>query len=38
MPLVTRQGAPLGLSLLGPAGSDRSLIAMASEIVATTAR
>ena len=38
MPLVTRQGAPLGLSLLGPAGSDRSLIAMASAIVATTAR
>ena len=32
MPLATRLGAPLGLSLLGPAGSDRSLIAMARRI------
>lgn len=29
MPLATREGAPLGLSLLGPAGSDRSLIHLA---------
>ncbi|WP_199915184.1 amidase [Parazoarcus communis] len=34
MPLVKRNGAPLGLSLLGPAGSDRSLIAMAQRIAA----
>lgn len=32
MPLATRAGAPLGLSLLGPAGSDRSLVAMARRI------
>jgi amidase len=32
MPLATREGAPLGLSLLGPAGSDRSLIALAERI------
>ncbi|WP_211090143.1 amidase [Pseudothauera nasutitermitis] len=32
MPLASRSGAPLGLSLLGPAGSDRSLIAMARRI------
>ena len=32
MPLATRNGAPLGLSLLGPAGSDRSLIALAEKI------
>ena len=34
MPLATRQGAPLGLSLLGPAGSDRSLVALAERISA----
>ena len=34
MPLATRDGAPLGLSLLGPAGSDRSLIAMAERLAA----
>lgn len=34
MPLVKRNGVPLGLSLLGPAGSDRSLIAMAQRIAA----
>jgi amidase len=33
MPLATRDGAPLGLSLLGPAGSDQALIAMAQRIV-----
>lgn len=32
MPLTRRNGAPLGLSLLGPAGSDRSLIEMARRI------
>ncbi len=32
LPLATREGAPLGLSLLGPAGSDRSLIALAERL------
>ena len=32
MPLASREGAPLGISLLGPAGSDRSLIALAQRI------
>lgn len=32
MPLATRDGAPLGLSLLGPAGTERSLIALAARI------
>ena len=32
LPLSTRLGAPLGISLLGPAGSDRSLIAMAETL------
>ena len=32
LPLATRLGAPLGISLLGPAGSDRSLIAMAETL------
>jgi amidase len=35
MPLATRLGAPLGLSLLGPAGSDRSLVGMAERIEST---
>ncbi|MFN4117720.1 amidase [Acidovorax sp.] len=34
MPLAQRDGAPLGLSLLGPAGSDRSLVALAARIAA----
>ncbi|MDP3829374.1 MAG: amidase, partial [Polaromonas sp.] len=34
MPMATRDGAPLGLSLLGPAGSDRSLVALAQRILA----
>ena len=34
MPLAKRDGAPLGLSLLGPAGSDRSLISLAEKIAA----
>jgi amidase len=29
MPLAQRDGAPLGISLLGQAGTDRSLIALA---------
>jgi amidase len=32
MPLAKRDGAPLGLSVLGPAGTDRSLVRMAEEI------
>ena len=34
LPLASREGAPLGLSLIGPAGSDRSLIALAARIAA----
>jgi amidase len=34
LPLGRRHDAPLGLSLLGPAGSDRSLIALAERIAA----
>lgn len=34
LPLSTRLNAPLGISLLGPAGSDRSLIALAQKIAA----
>jgi amidase len=33
LPLSTRLGAPLGMSLLGPAGSDQSLVALARRIV-----
>jgi amidase len=32
LPWTTRLGAPLGLSLLGPPGSDRSLVALAERI------
>ena len=32
LPLTTRLGAPLGISLLGPPGSDRSLVRMAERI------
>ncbi len=32
MPLATRLGAPLGLSLLGPPGSDLGLVRLAVEI------
>lgn len=35
MPLAQRDGAPLGISLLGPAGSDRSLVALAERIAAS---
>jgi amidase len=34
LPLAQHQGAPLGLSLLGPAGSDRALVALAQRIAA----
>jgi amidase len=34
MPLAQREGAPLGISLLGPAGADRSLIAIAERMAA----
>lgn len=34
LPLATRLGAPLGLSLLGPPGRDRLLVAMAARIAA----
>ncbi|AEI76851.1 glutamyl-tRNA(Gln) amidotransferase subunit A [Cupriavidus necator N-1] len=34
LPLARRDGAPLGISLLGPAGSDRSLVALAERIMA----
>lgn len=32
LPLASRLGAPLGISLLGPAGSDRSLVRLAERI------
>jgi amidase len=32
MPLAERLGAPLGLSILGPSGTDRSLVRMAEEL------
>jgi len=32
LPLATRLGAPLGISLLGPPGSDRSLVRLAERI------
>lgn len=32
LPLASRLGAPLGISLLGPAGSDRALVAMAEHL------
>lgn len=34
LPLARREGAPLGLSLLGPAGSDRSLLRLGEKIAA----
>lgn len=33
LPLASRAGAPLGISLMGPAGSDRGLIAFAEKLV-----
>jgi amidase len=35
MPLAQREGAPLGISLLGPAGSDRSLVTLAQRVAAS---
>jgi amidase len=32
LPLAMREGAPLGISLLGPPGSDRSLVALAERL------
>lgn len=32
LPLASRLGAPLGISLLGPRGSDRSLVALAEKL------
>ena len=32
MPLARRQGAPLGLSLIGPPGSDLSLVRLACRL------
>jgi amidase len=34
LPLGQRLGAPLGLSLLGPSGSDLSLVGLARQIAA----
>jgi amidase len=34
LPLMTVRGAPLGISLIGPAGRDRALIALAGKILA----
>ena len=34
LPLAGRDGAPMGLSLLGPAGSDRRLVALAEQLAA----
>lgn len=34
LPLAGRDGAPMGLSLLGPAGSDRALVALAERLAA----
>ena len=36
MPLGKRNGAPLGLSLLGPAGSDLALVKLAQKIASST--
>ena len=33
LPLATRQGAPLGLSLMGPPGSDLSLVRLAQRVM-----
>jgi amidase len=37
IPLASRAGAPLGLSLMGPAGSDMSLVALAERIADSAA-
>lgn len=38
VPLAQRVGAPLGLSLIGPSGSDRSLVTLAERLHATVGR
>jgi amidase len=35
LPLASRQGAPLGLSLIGPPGSDLSLVQLARRVMTT---
>ena len=35
LPMAHRLGAPLGFSLLGPAGSDRSLIRISQQVMST---
>ncbi|WP_114943132.1 amidase [Microvirga calopogonii] len=37
IPLASRSGAPLGLSIMGPAGSDLSLVALADRITGSAA-
>ncbi|MBP8306446.1 MAG: amidase, partial [Burkholderiaceae bacterium] len=37
IPLARRLGAPLGMSLIGPAGSDLSLVRLAARIWSTAA-
>lgn len=37
LPLARREGAPVGISLLGPAGSDRSLVRLAERIAQAAA-
>jgi amidase len=34
LPLAGHSGAPMGLSLLGPAGSDRALVRLAEQLAA----
>jgi amidase len=36
IPLASRSGAPLGLSLMGPAGTDLSLVILADRIAQST--
>jgi amidase len=35
LPMVRHGGAPIGLSLIGPRGSDRSLVQLAAHILKT---
>jgi amidase len=37
LPLASRLGAPFGISLMGPAGSDRSLVALAEQVAPSRA-
>lgn len=38
LPMASRDGSPLGLSLLGPAGSDASLVALAQRLAVSEAK